>query len=146
MTGPSTTRSLWDTLSVHGSTVSRVSGNENVGVATVPPRLLDDLAEVLIDRLDQLLDRLADRALAAPTPGSTVWESEWNDRETEAGRARALEHSRVRAELVRRAGAGLGMVGLTPPSSQPSLPTPAVGPRRSRYGRNRVDDAQLAFF
>jgi len=112
----------------------------------VPPRVLDHLAEVLIDRLDQLLDRLADRALAAPTPGSAVWESEWNDRETETGRARAIERSRVRAELVRRAGAGLGMVDFTPPSPQPSPHTSAVGPRRSRYGRNRVDSAQLAFF
>ncbi len=130
--------------SVQGSTVSRVSGNEDVGVAMVPDRVLDDLAEVLIDRLDQLLDRLTDRALAAPTPGSAVWESEWSDRESDTGRARAVERSRVRSELVRRAGAGLGMVGLTPP---PSLPTQVASPMRGRrVGRVRVDEAQLTFF
>lgn len=129
-----------------GLTVSRVSDYEFVGVAVVPGRVLDELAEVLIDRLDQLLDRLTDRALAAPTPGSAVWESEWNDRETATGRARTLERSRVRAELVRRAGAGLGMLDLTPPPPQQSLHTPVTGPRRARPGRRRVDEDQLTFF
>lgn len=113
-------------------------------MAMVPDRVLDDLAEVLIDRLDQLLDRLTDRALAAPTPGSAVWELEWSDRESETGRARAVERSRVRSELVRRAGAGLGMVGPTPP---PSLHTQVASPMRGqRVGRVRVDEDQLTFF
>lgn len=127
-----------------GSTVSRVSGNEYVGMAMVPARVLDDLAEVLIDRLDQLLDRLIDRALAAPTPGSALWESEWNNRDSAIGRARAVERSRVRSELVRRAGAGLGLVDHTPP---PPLHTQVAQlPRRVRAGRRRVDEAQLTFF
>lgn len=77
-------------LSVPRSTSLCVSGNENTDVAMVPAHVLGDLSEVLINRLDQLLDRLTDRptdrTLAAPTPGSAVWESEWNDSETETGR------------------------------------------------------------
>lgn len=133
-------------MSAPGSTVSRVSESESVDAAAVPERVLDELAEVLIDRLDQLLDRLADRALAAPTPGSAAWELEWSDRETETGRARARERSRVRAELLRRAGAGLGMVDPTPPLSQQSLHTSVVRTRRVGPGRHRVDEAQLTFF
>lgn len=125
--------------------VPYVSENGSVSVAAVPDRVLDDLAEVLIDRLDQLVDRLIDRAVAAPTPGSAVWESEWSERETATGRDRARERSRVRAELVRRAGAGLGLVDLTPPSPQ-SLHTPMTGPRRARAGRRHVDADQLTFF
>jgi hypothetical protein len=122
-----------------------VSVSKSVGVTAVPDQVLDELAEILVDRLDQLLDRLTDRALAAPTPGSAVWESEWSDRDSAAGRARAFERSRVRAELVRRAGAGLGMVALTPPPPQ-SLHTPVTGPRRARPGYRRVDEDQLTFF
>ncbi|QII09243.1 hypothetical protein BH93_27095 (plasmid) [Rhodococcoides fascians A25f] len=111
-----------------------MSENESVGVIQVPDRVLEDLAEVLIDRLDQLLDRLTDRALDAPTAGSAVWESEWSDRESSIGRARSVERSRVRAELLRRASAGLGMADVAPPL------------RRVRSGRVRVDEAQLTFF
>lgn len=55
-----------------GSTVSGVSDNECV--ATVPERVLDELAQVVIDKIDQLLDRVTDRAVGAPTPGSAAWE------------------------------------------------------------------------
>jgi hypothetical protein len=121
-----------------------VSENQPVGVVPVPDCLLDDLTEVLLKRLDQLLDRLTDRALKAPTPGSYIWESEWNDRDSATGRGRAFERSRVRAELVRRAGAGLGMVAVAPP---PSRRMQVVRPpRRARGSRARVDEAQLAFF
>ncbi|KQU51499.1 hypothetical protein ASG84_25720 [Rhodococcus sp. Leaf278] len=120
-----------------------MSENEPVGVESVPDRVLDELADVLIDRLDQLLDRLTDRALASPRPGSAGWELEWNNRETANGRVRARERSRVRTELVRRAGAGLGMVDFAPPSP---LQTPVVRTRRARSGRDRLDEAQLAFF
>lgn len=132
--------------SVSSYTVSRVSEYESDGVVVVPDHVLDELAEVLIDRLDQLLDRLTDRALAAPPPGSAVWESEWSVRDTEAGRARARERSRVRAELARRAGADLGM-GASPPPAGPSvLKEPKARPRRASIGRRQVDEAQLAFF
>ena len=50
-----------------GSTVASVSDNESA--ATVPERVLDECAHVLIDKIDQLLDRVTDRAVAAPTPG-----------------------------------------------------------------------------
>jgi hypothetical protein len=130
--------------SVSGSTVSHVSKNKPAVVVPVPDRVLDDLAEVLLDRLDQLLDRLTDRALNAPTPGSRVWESEWNDRNSAIGRARAFERSRVRAELVRRAGAGLGIVDAAPPPSRQTQV--ARPPSRVRAGRVRVDEAQLSFF
>lgn len=133
-------------MSAPGSTVSRVSENEFVDAAAVPDRVLDELAEVLIDRLDQLLDRLTDRALAASIPGSAAWESEWSGRETETGRARARERSRVRAELVRRAGAGLGMVGSAPPVALPPVEDSVARPRRVRPVRHRVDEAQLTFF
>ncbi len=128
-----------------GSTVSRVSGNEDVGVAMVPERVLDALAEVLSDRLDQLLDRLTDRALDAPTAGSALWESEWSNRDSAIGRARAFERSRVRAELVRRAFVGLEIVGSAAPAVQ-TRNSPPVRPRRTKAGRVRVDEAQLAFF
>jgi hypothetical protein len=119
--------------------VTGMAKDEYVGVVAVPDRVLDAFAEILIDRIDQLLDRLTDRALAAPTPGSAVWESEWNDRDTDSGRARARERSRIRTELVRRAGSGLGMIGSAPP------PHPARKPG-VRATRGRVDDRQLAFF
>lgn len=45
-------------LSALFPTVLRVSGKEDIGVVTVLSRVLDDLAEVLIDRLNQLLDQL----------------------------------------------------------------------------------------
>ncbi|OZD03391.1 hypothetical protein CH275_16570 [Rhodococcus sp. 06-235-1A] len=70
-----------------------MSENESVDVAAIPDRVLDDLAEVLIDGLDQLLDRLTDRAFDAPTPGSAVWELEWSDRESAIGQARAFERN-----------------------------------------------------
>lgn len=129
-----------------GPTVSRVSECESVDAAAVPNNVLDELAEVLIDRLDQLLDRLTDRALAAPTPGSAAWESEWSIRNTETGRARERERSRIRAELVRRAGAGLGTVGSAPPVASPPLADSVPRSRRVSAARRRVDEAQLAFF
>lgn len=130
-------------LSVPGPTVSDVSEDMSVGV--VSERVLDELADVLTDRLDQLLDRLTDRALAAPTPGSAVWETEWSDRDTASGRARVRERLRVRAELVRRAGAGLVDCS-TPPLPVAPKEASSLRPRRARAGRGRVDDGQLAFF
>lgn len=128
-------------VSASGPIVSVVTENVSVGVAS--ERVLVELADVLTDKLDQLLDRLVDRALAAPTPGSARWESEWNTRYTMPGRARSLERSRLRAELVRRAYVGLGMVGTPPP---PPPEPPVVRERRARTDRGRVDDDQLTFF
>ena len=131
--------------SVSSSTVSRVSGNADVDVATVPVCVLDDLAEVLIDRFDQLLDRVTDRAVGAPPPGSAAWELEWSVRDTEIGRARMAERLRVREELARRAFAGLDIAGSVGPATQTRHSSP-VRPRRTKAARGRVDEAQLAFF
>ena len=129
--------------SVPRSTVSGVSDNESV--ATVPERVLDELAQVVIDKIDQLLDRVTDRAVGAPTPGSAAWELEWSVRDTAIGRARVAEHSRVRDELVRRAFAGLGIAeGIA--TAMPARRSSPVRPRRAKPGRVRVDEAQLTFF
>ena len=52
------------------STVSRVSESDDPGVTPVPDRVLDDFADGLVDRIDQLLDRLTAKAMTEPTPGS----------------------------------------------------------------------------
>ncbi len=119
--------------------------SENVGVAAVPDHVLDELAEVLIDRIDQLLDRVTDRAVGAPPPGSAAWELEWSARDTAIGRARIAERSRVRDELARRAFAGLGIAEGSAPAV-PARHAPPVRPRRTKPGRVRVDEAQLTFF
>lgn len=129
--------------SVLGSTVAGVSDNESV--ATTAERVLDECAHVLIDRIDQLLDRVTDRAVGAPTPGSAAWESEWSIRDTAIGRARTAERSRVREELARRAFAGLDIAGGSAPAV-PARHAPPVRPRRTKTGRVRVDEAQLTFF
>ncbi len=129
--------------SVPASTVAGVSDNQSV--VTVPERVLDELAQVLIDRIDQLLDRVTDRAVGAPPPGSAAWELEWSARDTAIGRARVAERSRVRAELARRACAGLDSAGFTA-SAVPARHSPPVRPRRTKPGRVRVDEAQLTFF
>ena len=128
------------------STVLCVGESEVVGgVSPVSDGVLDGLADVLVDRIDQLSDRLTDRALAAPVPGSRVWESAWNERDTAVGHARSAERSRVRAELTYRAVTELC-------SKHPcalGVPTrrgPSARSSRASSGRGRVDDAQLAFF
>ncbi|MDV6305313.1 hypothetical protein R3P93_22340 [Rhodococcus cerastii] len=119
--------------------------SDNEFVATVPERVLDELAQVVIDRIDQLLDRVTDRAVAAPTPGSAAWELEWSARGTAIGRARVAERSRVREELARRAFAGLDAPGSAAPAMKGRHSSPSR-PRRTQPGRVRVDEAQLAFF
>ena len=119
--------------------------SDNQSVVTVPERVLDELAQVVIDRIDQLLDRVTDRAVAAPTPGSAAWELEWSARDTAIGRARVAERSRVREELARRACAELDSAGFTA-SAVPARYAPPVRPRRTKPGRVRVDEAQLTFF
>lgn len=126
--------------SVPASTVTGVSDNQSV--ATVPERVLDELAQVVIDKIDQLLDRVTDRAVGAPTPGSAAWELEWSVRDTEIGRARVAERSRVREELARRACTELGIAE----GSAPAVPARHAPPVRPRRTSARVDEAQLTFF
>jgi len=119
--------------------------SDNESAATVPERVLDECAHVLIDKIDQLLDRVTDRAVAAPTPGSAAWELEWSIRDTPIGRTRVAERSRVREELARRALAGLSIAeGST--LAVPARHAPPVRPRRTKPGRVHVDEAQLTFF
>lgn len=125
--------------------MSCVSESNDVGVVPVSDRVLNELADVLVDRIDQLLDRLTDRAMAAPTPGSRGWESVWNERDTAAGRARADEQARVRDELTRRAVVELGSKH-TRALGGPGRNLPAVRTRGAKTGHGRVDQAQLAFF
>lgn len=127
------------------STVLCVGESEVVGVSPVSDGVLDGLADVLLDRIDQLLDRLTDRALAAPVPGSRVWGSAWNERDTAVGRARSAERSRIRVELTYRAVTELcskhpSVLGI------PARREPSTRSSRASSGRGRVDDAQLAFF
>ena len=119
--------------------------SDNQCVATVPERVLDELAQVVIDRIDQLLDRVTDRAVGAPPPGSAAWELEWSARDTVIGRARVAERSRVREELARRACAELGIAEGSAPTV-PARHAPPVRPLRTKPGRVRVDEAQLTFF
>jgi hypothetical protein len=132
-------------LSVPPFTVSYVSETGDVGVVPVSDRVLDEFADVLLDRIDQLLDRLTDRAMAAPIPGSRGWESAWNERDTVTGRARAGERDRVRDELTRRAVVELGSkharaLGVLGRYSS------VTRPHGAKTGRGRVDEAQLTFF
>ncbi len=127
------------------ATVSRVSESDDLGVTPVPDRVLDDLADVLVDRIDQLLDRLTAKAMTEPTPGSRQWESAWNERDTAAGRARADERSRVRNELTRRMVANLGPKHAVA-QRVPGRHRQGVRTRTTGAGRSRVDNAQLAFF
>lgn len=111
----------------------------------MPDRVLYERADVLVDRVDQLLDRLTDRAMAAPVAGSRMWESTWKQRDTAVGRARDQERSRVRIELTRL------VVSKLSPKHADALHVPArqrqvVRPPAANTGRNGVDDAQLAFF
>lgn len=111
--------------------------------------MLDELADVLIDRIDQLLDRLADRAMAAPSAGTRLWESAWNERETVAGRVRADEQARVRAELTRRVMMELGSThSALVTAGVADRPLRVVRPRGAKTDRRRgrLDEAQLAFF
>lgn len=70
--------------------------------------ILDDLAQLLLEKLDVLLDRLTDRAMASPRAGSAPWRSDWLDRSSDDGRD--LERRRVltRIGLAHRAGLSHG--------------------------------------
>lgn len=53
----------------------------------------------MLDSLDVLLERVASRPEFAPKAGSPKWLSEWNDRDSDAGRARARQHLLLRIAL-----------------------------------------------
>ncbi|MDJ0363018.1 hypothetical protein [Rhodococcus sp. H29-C3] len=80
---------------------------ESVEVAGVSERVLDELAHTLTERLDILLDRLTDRALAVPDAGTAAWHRHWRGRDSESGRQHHARRLYVRAVLASRAGIGL---------------------------------------
>ena len=133
---------------MHGVTFRHMSGagvseTEVGAVAGVPEALLDELTEVLIDKIDVLLDRVTDRALAAPTAGSQAWRSQWLERGSDQGREQLARRLYVRAVLAHRAGVGL--CGQGAPTTPPNPPTSETRLRRPRR-RPRVDAAQLSMF
>ncbi|MCJ0907122.1 hypothetical protein [Rhodococcus sp. ARC_M6] len=65
----------------------------------VDDRLIEDAGELLLDSLDVLLERVASRPEFAPKAGSPQWLTEWNDRDSDAGRVRARQHVLVRIAL-----------------------------------------------
>lgn len=115
-----------------------MSENDAFEVAGVPEPVLDELAAALTEKIDVLLDRLTDRAMAAPQAGSPAWRSHWNDRESPDGRAQHARRLYVRAVLASRAGIGT-------PTNAPT-PAPSAPAARSRTRRSRIDAAQLAMF
>ncbi|WP_037161268.1 hypothetical protein [Rhodococcoides fascians] len=114
---------------------------EPAEVAGVSESVLDELAHTLTEKLDILLDRLTDRALAVPDTGTAAWHTHWQDRDSESGRQLHARRLYVRAVLASRAG--IGLVASTEP------PTPDVDLHRvKRPGsrRPRVDANQLSIF
>ncbi|OZE28118.1 hypothetical protein CH278_24670 [Rhodococcus sp. 05-2254-5] len=114
--------------------------NETGGVAGVPECILDELAQILVEKLDILLDRLADRAVAVPDAGSSAWRSQWHDRTSDAGRERHSYRLYVRAVIATKAG-----VRLRKPAEQDEL-APPVAPRMRTRRVRRVNGNQLTIF
>lgn len=106
-------------------------------VAGVPEHVLDELAQALTEKIDILLDRVTDRAVAAPPAGTSAWRSQWLDRDSATGREQQARRLYLRAVLAGRAGIGLVA------QDSPARPAPAAS--RSRPSR-RVDANQLAMF
>ncbi|OLT34642.1 hypothetical protein BJF84_17845 [Rhodococcus sp. CUA-806] len=113
-------------------------------VAGIPAAVLDELAQTLAEKVDVLLDRLTDRAMATPQAGSSAWKTQWRGRDSEDGRREHTRRLYVRAVLASRAG-----VGLAAPPAQAPVPAPANTLRRNA-ARPRVrasaDVDQLAMF
>ncbi|WP_328811846.1 hypothetical protein [Rhodococcus sp. NBC_00294] len=101
----------------------------------VAEAILDDAVQALRERLDVLLDRLADTVLGAPTAGSTRWRAQFDTPE-------AVTRA-VRAMIAARAGV-----------VDPAAPRPLPPQRRNgattgvsgRRRRARIDPAQLPIF
>ncbi|MDJ0396499.1 hypothetical protein QMK17_24655 [Rhodococcus sp. G-MC3] len=117
-----------------------MSESDAFEVAGVPEPVLDGLAAALTEKIDVLLDRLTDRAMAMPQAGSPAWRSHWNERESPSGRAQDARRLYVRAVLASRAGIG---TPINAPTPAPPAPAPAARPRTRR---SRIDAAQLAMF
>ncbi|RRQ26169.1 hypothetical protein DK926_19415 [Rhodococcus sp. Eu-32] len=121
-----------------------MSEREPAAVAGIPETVLDELAQTLTDKIDVLLDRLTDRALATPQAGSTAWKTQWQGRDSEDGRREHARRLYVRAVLANRAGIGLTET----PAALPAPVPPARRPAARARGRTRTMPAaeQLAMF
>ncbi|WP_354563344.1 MULTISPECIES: hypothetical protein [unclassified Rhodococcus (in: high G+C Gram-positive bacteria)] len=110
--------------------------------AGVPKTVLDELAQTLLDKIDILLDRLTDRALAAPQAGSQAWRAQWADRGSRDGQQLQAQRMYIRAELSSRANIGLTQAPV--PAALPHAAGVVARPRSPK--RNRVAPEQLAMF
>jgi hypothetical protein len=120
-----------------------MSEREPAAVAGIPETVLDELAQTLTDKIDVLLDRLTDRALATPQAGSTAWKTQWLDRDSEGGRQQHARRLYVRAVLASRAGIGFAET----PAPVPAVAPPAARRTPARAKGRRVPAAeQLAMF
>lgn len=110
--------------------------------AEVPEHILDELAQALAEKVDVLLDRLTDRALAAPAAGSTTWHHQWRERESSAGRAQHDLRLYIRRALAARTGIDLDTLGSPTTSGSHRAPKAT----RARRVKPRVDSEQLCIF
>ncbi|PCK24400.1 hypothetical protein [Rhodococcus qingshengii] len=58
-----------------------------------------EACEALLESLDVLLERLANRVESAPVAGSAEWKSQWSARESEDGRERLRRHLLVKIAI-----------------------------------------------
>ena len=94
---------------------------------------LDDAAQTLRDKCDVLLDRITDRLLGMPPPGSPEWHNIFRSHPTaDAYRQRRTE---VRAALAHRAGVNVAVGFTVNPIHKRRPPT-----------RRLTDEAQLSIW
>lgn len=111
---------------------------ESVEVAGISERILDELAHILTEKVDILLDRLTDRALAVPDAGTPAWHAQWRDRASDSGREHHARRLYVRAVLASRAGIGLAVSARPPTADLDIHPVKRPGSRRRRVDANQL--------
>ncbi len=95
---------------------------------------LDDAAHTLRDKYDVLLDRIADRLLGMPAPGTPQWYAIFRDKPS--AEIYHQRRSEVRAALTHRAGVSVTEAGF------PASPIR----QQKRVTRRTVDEAQLSIW
>ena len=101
------------------------------------------------EKLDQWLDRVVDRILAAPAPGTAAWQKAWRDRATPTGRAAEQRRLLTRIAVAHRAG-----IDPTPDIRRAlaagiparDLPTPHRTSHRTRRAARVDTDTQYTIF
>ena len=111
--------------------------------------LVADAAEAIREKLDQWLDRVVDRILAAPAPGTAAWQQAWRDRATPTGRAAEQQRLLTRIAVAHRAGIDPTpdirralAAGIAPRD----LPTPHRASRHTRRTARGDTDMQYTIF